>query len=448
MFNRKIINYLVNWKDKPTRKPLVLRGARQVGKTSAVLLFAKKYFDNIIDINLEKSDHLSLFRGDCSMEDFDKIIQIKFQQRIVPGKTLIFIDEIQNSKSLIKLLRFFCEDRPDIHIIAAGSLLEAKIEKSGLDFPVGRIEYAYLYPLDFFEYLEAKGDKELLAFLRNVSFNEKIPEGIHTSVLKVFYEYAMIGGMPEVVKVFLKTNNRNDLRSIYSSLFTSYTEDVYRYSSLANSKYLIHIIENSPLYAGLPVTYEKFGGSNFRSREISRAFETLEKTMILYQVKATKSQELPLLPQTKRPKKLLFLDVGLVNYQMGIQDNFVGIKDLNDFYRGRIAEQIVGQNILAQFTDTPAKIFYWAREKPNASAEVDFCLNREGKILGLEVKSGAFNRLRSLFIFGSLVKNHALVRICSQEMRKEMVKAGNKIFPLVSLPFYLIPRILDGSFQE
>jgi len=422
---------------------LILRGARQVGKTSAILMFAKKYFKNVIYLNLDKIEHLSLFKEDISLEDFEKIIQIKFHQEIIPRETLIFIDEIQNSPSLIKLLRFFYEDRPDIYVIGAGSLFEAKIETEGLSLPVGRIEYAYLYPLDFFEYLGAAGENELLDFLRNVSSDGHIPQGVHDHALKLFYEYTMIGGMPEAVKVFLENKEIKALKSIYSSLLTGYCEDVYKYSSLAVSKYLTYVIEQSPLFAGTNITYEKFGGSNFRSREMARSFDILEKVMLLHQIQATKSVELPLIAQRKRPKKLLFLDVGLVNYQMGIQETYFNLKELNDFYRGRIAEQVIGQNILAQFMDSPPKIFYWAKEKPRGSAELDFCLNKSGKILGIEVKSGKSTKLKSLFSFGSLVKDSWLLRIYSGELKKENVRIAGKSFNLISAPFYLTPQILS-----
>lgn len=444
MFTRKIVRYLVKWKDKKGRKPLILHGARQVGKTSAVLMFARKYFKNVIYLNLEKHEHLTLFKEEISLGDFEKIIQVKFQQKIIPQETLIFIDEIQNSPSLIKLLRFFYEEKPDVHVIGAGSLLQAKIEREGLSLPVGRVEYAYLYPLDFFEYLGAKGETELLNFLKEVLPDEHIPQGIHEIALKLFYEYTMVGGMPEIVKVFLENNGTGALKNIYSSLFTGYSEDVYKYSSLANSRYLAYVIEKSPLFAGTNVTYEKFGDSNFRSREMSRAFEILQKVMILYQVQATKSTELPLTEQRKRPKKLLFLDVGLVNYHMGIQENFLNLNDLDNFYRGRIAEQVVGQNILSQFMDSPPKLLYWAKEKPGGCAEVDFCLNRMGNILGIEVKSGKSNRLKSLFSFGSLVEHGHLIRIYSGELKKEEMKIGKKNFILVSIPFYLVPRILES----
>jgi len=448
MFSRKIIHYLIEWKNEKGRKPLVLRGARQVGKTTAVLMFGKKYFKNVIYLNLENIEHLRLFRGEISLDDFEKIIQIKFHQKIVPDETLVFIDEIQNSPSLMKLLRFFYEEKPNIHVIAAGSLFQAKIEREGLSLPVGRIEYAYVYPLDFFEYLEAQEEDELLEYLKTISFKGKIPEAIHQKALKHFYEYTMIGGMPEVVKSYIEDRNTDKLKSIYSSLFTSYSEDVYKYSSLANAKYLSYVIEQAPLFAGTTFTYEKFGGSNFRSREMSAAFDTLEKVMLVYQVQATKSKEIPLIGQRKRPKKLLYLDVGLVNHRMGVQEEFINLKDLNEFYRGRIAEQVVGQNMLAQFTNHIPVILYWAKGKREGAAEVDFCLKVKGAILGVEVKSGVTGRLKSLYSFADAVKNHQLVRIYNGHLNKEKVKIGGKTYKLTSIPFYMTPRFFKTTLQN
>ena len=441
MFNRKILGYLKEWKEKKGRKPLIIRGARQVGKTSAVLMFAEKGFENLIYLNLENIEHLRLFREELSLKEFENIIKVKFNQQIIPGKTLIFLDEIQNALPLIKLLRFFYEQRPQIHVIACGSLLEAKIRREGFSFPVGRVEFAYLYPLDFFEYLEAKGKTQLLEFLQNVKPGEKIPHSIHKLALEQFYEYTMVGGMPEIVKNFLENNDIVGLSSIYSSLFTSYYEDVYKYSSLAVAKYLSYVIETAPLFAGNLIKYEKFGGSNFGSREMSRAFDTLQKVMLLYQVQATKSRKIPLLSQRKRPKKLIFLDIGLVNYRMGIQSEFLTLKGFDDFYRGRIAEQVVGQNLLAQFINDLPNIFYWAKEKQKGSAEVDFCIVKGGKILGIEVKSGSAGRLKSLFSFVQEVERSVVFRIYSGEFKKEEIRIGGKKYGLISVPFYLVPRI-------
>lgn len=442
MFNRKVLLYLKDWKERNERKPLILRGARQVGKTSVVLLFARDYFEDIIHINLDNIEHLRLFRGEVSLREFEDIVKIKFKKKLDPS-TLIFIDEIQNSPSLIKLLRFFAEERRDLFVIAAGSLLEAKIKKEGFSFPVGRVEFVYMYPLDYFEYLEAKGETQLLNFLKNFSLDTQLPQSIHQLALENFYEYTMIGGMPEIVKNFIEKKDLSNLKQIYSSLFTSYVEDVYKYSSFAEAKYLSFVIETAPLFAGTIITYEKFGDSNYRSREMSKAFDTLEKVMLLYQVNATKSKNLPLIPQKKRPKKLIFLDSGLVNYQMGIQEEFINLRELENFYRGRIAEQITGQNILAQFQETPPKIFYWSKEKPYSSAELDFCFLQDNKILGIEVKSGKTGRLRSLFSFSKEVRNSIPLQVYSGNFKKEKITFKEDTVNFISLPFYLLPRIRD-----
>jgi predicted AAA+ superfamily ATPase len=165
--------------------------------------------------------------------------------------------------------------------------------------------------------------------------------------------------------------------------------------------------------------------------------------MLLYQVWATKSTEIPLVGQFKRPRKLLFLDAGLVNHQMGIQGDFLNLKDLAGLYRGRIAEQVVGQNILAQFMYSLPKVLYWAREKTEGIAEVDFCLQHKGRILGIEVKSAAANKLKSLFSFAQAVPNPRLTRICGGQLKEEKIGISGKSFGLLSIPFYLVSRMLE-----
>jgi len=441
--NRKITKHLLLWKNKKNRKPLIIKGARQVGKTSIVLNFAKKEFNNTIYINLEKNEHLKFFKEPISLEEFEKIIKINFQQNIIPGKTLIFIDEIQESPSLIKLLRFFKEDWPNIHVIATGSLLEVMLKKRGLSISVGRAEYLYLYPLDFFEYLDAKKEKELLKFLKNIQLGEKIPLAIHEKAMDIFHEYAMIGGMPEIVKLFLEGATAKELESIYSSLFTGYKEDVYKYSSVASAKYLKYAIENAPYFAGNTISYKKFGQLDIRGREIKIAFSLLKDAMMLFPIPATQSIEIPLIAKEKKSKKIIFLDIGLINYQMGIQTEYLNIKNLNSFYKGRIAEQIVGQNILSQFTHSPAKLFYWGKDKEESKAEIDFCLIKNHIIIGIEVKSGKTGKLRSLHQFAKEVKNKQIIRIYGGEFKKEKIKIKNKKNELISLPFYLISRISE-----
>lgn len=443
MFNRDILTYLEKWRLKNGRKPLVLRGARQVGKTYAVTAFAKQHFENFMYINLEKSEHYELFKETNTVAEFEQIADVVFKTKIIPGKTLVFIDEIQNTPNLIALLRFFYEERPELHVIAAGSLLEVKIKQEGMSMPVGRVEYAYVYPLTFFEFLGAIGEKRLLDFLKNIVPQEIIPPAIHKRALKLFYDYTLVGGMPEIVALYSKKSSQEELNSTYSSLLTAYAEDIFKYSSSAQVKYLRHVLEQAPYFAGERITYAKFGGSGFKSREMSEAFDVLEKTMLVRQINATKSLGMPLVGQKKSAKKLLYLDSGFVNFKNNIQTEYIKLTDLNDLYRGKIAEQIVGQNIIASGLHSEQHIFYWAKEKPNSSAEVDFCIAHAGKVIGIEVKSGHSANLKSLFVFAQSVEKSSLVRIYSGQMKKEVISSAGKKHELLSLPFYLANRIFD-----
>ncbi|MBI1871717.1 MAG: ATP-binding protein [Chlamydiae bacterium] len=443
MFERAIIKYLEKWKDRPDRKPLILRGARQVGKTVSVKLFAEKRFKDLIYLNLEDPDHERLFRSPLSLEEFDKIIQIKFGKILREGETLLFIDEIQNAPFLAKLLRFFYEKRPLLHVIAAGSLLEVKLHKEEISFPVGRVEYAYLYPLNFFEYLEAKKEDRLLHFLNHFSFKENIPEAISQMAEKFFEEYLFVGGMPEVVQHFVEHQNFSDLDRLYHALLTSYAEDTHKYASLAKVKYLVHCLETAPLFAGQCITYENFGGSHFRSREMGEALETLEQAMLLHRAMATHQSSLPLTVKNKKPPKLLFLDVGLVNYRLGLREKLIPFETMNDFYRGKISEQVVGQHLLSLDERAQNRMLYWYREHPGSSAEVDFVIVAQGKIIPIEVKSGKTGRLRSLkeFVKQSGIKK--TVRVYRGPFRIEEVSIEGVNFKLISLPFYLLPRIRE-----
>lgn len=380
---------------------------------------------------MERPDQRRHFTNQMSLPEFEKIVNILFGKVFKENETLLFIDEIQETPHLVKLLRFFYEDRPKLHVIAAGSLFEVRLNQEHISIPVGRVEFAYLYPLDFFEFLAAVNESRLLKYLKDFNFKEKIPQAIHFNLISLFNQYVLIGGMPEAVKTYALTKDLNQVNNIYANLLTSFKDDVYKYTSNQKVKYLSFVLEQSPLFAGLPITYERFAGGGYKSREISEAFNLLEKAMILKRIPATKSKDLPLLFKKKKPPKLIFLDVGLVNYQMGIQPQYVNFKDLNDFYRGRIAEQIVAQNIMASFITQSADIFYWYKET-GSEAEVDFCLTNAGNIIGFEVKSGKTGRLKSAAEFLKRVKDGKVIKISSDVFEPKA--------KIISLPFYLLPR--------
>lgn len=431
-FNRKIIDYLNEWYQRKGRQPLILRGARQVGKTQAVSIFCRKNNIDLIHLNLEKAELKKPFRDEISLAEFERIINNLFQKSIYSPNTLLFIDEIQEVPFLLKLLRFFYEDKPEVPVIAAGSLLEARLKYEKISMPVGRVEFAYVYPLDFFEYLEAVGETGALKIIKEFDFGKNLSLGLHESLISHFQEYALVGGMPKAVQIYGEYKSLPEVNKAYSELFTSFKNDIHKYVSIAQAKYVNFILENAPDHAGKLITYEKFGESQFRHREIGESFEALEEAMLIYLVRGTKSIDLPILTTQKKSPKLIFLDTGLVNFLMGIQDKYVNLKDLNNLFRGRIAEQIVGQELLSSGMIIPSKVHYWHVDKVGG-AELDFCVVHQGKIIGFEVKSGAAGKMKSANIFMQKIgRTSQVIRVYSGEFRRE------KNF--ISLPFYLLPR--------
>jgi len=442
MFQRAINKFFLEWKDRKNRKPLVVRGARQVGKTSAVNLFVQDSFQTYIYINLEQEDNLALFSRMSPVRELVQAIQLKFNKKIIPGTTLIFIDEVQNSSIAMNQLRYFYEEMPDLHVVAAGSLLEVKMKSEGFSFPVGRVEYCYMYPVTFAEYLSALNETETLHYINSLKSEKKIPAEIHDMLMKKFHEYLLVGGMPEAIARYAETKSLIDVDPVYESILTGFKDDVLKYASIAKSKYIQYLVEHASKYIGLPVKYENFGGSGFRSREMSAAFDVLEKAMVISRVYAAASQQLPIVPNVKKMPKLLYLDTGLVNYQVGLRTEIMNMRDINALYHGQISEQIVGQSLLSQSISKKVALTYWYREKKGSISEIDFLISSHDRLIPIEVKSGKAGTLKSLHTFIDESRNTFAVRIYSGIMGIEKIQTPNrKQFNLLSLPFYLLDRM-------
>src|SRR4030066_1722508 len=442
MFQRNINKLLKEWKSRKNRKPLIIRGARQVGKTSAVNLFAKDSFKTYIYINLELADNLALFSRMNPVREVIQGIQLKFNKKIIPRSTLIFFDEVQNSSVAMNQLRYFYEEMPDLHIVAAGSLLEVKMKSEGFSFPVGRVEYCYMFPVTFEEFLSALEETETLHYINSIKPGKKIPTEIHNTLMKQYHEYLLVGGMPEAVARYAETKSLIDVDPVYESILTGFKDDVLKYASLAKAKYIQYLIEHASKYIGLPIKYENFGGSGFRSREMSEAFDVLEKAMVISRVYASASRQLPLINNLKKSPKLLYLDTGLVNYQVGLRTKVMNIQDINAIYHGQLSEQIVGQGLLSQAIRKNITLTYWYREQKGSISEIDFLISSHNRLIPVEVKSGKAGTLRSLHNFIDESRNNFAVRIYSGVMGTEKIRTPNKKqFTLFSLPFYLLHRI-------
>lgn len=443
MYKREALKDLEQWSKKTNRKPLVLRGARQVGKTTLVNLFGKS-FENYINVNLEHDTAASLFNSFNSIDELliDLFIYKGLERR--DGRTLVFIDEVQNSPQAMASLRYFYEDRPDIYVIAAGSLLENLID-SKLSFPVGRVEYMAIRPFSFREYMLAEGNE----LLRNRI--EKSPEAsinFHEQLISSFNRYALIGGMPEIIKNYFANKDVASLSNTYESLLQGYRDDVEKYARNQTQVEVIrHILSSGWTMAGQSIRFNNFAGSEYRSREMSEAFTTLEKAMLLELAYPITSTSLPIIPNRKRSPKLLWLDTGLVNYAAKIQKEVFGSMDIMDAWRGNIAEHILAQELITLNNKVSEKRTYWMRASKDSSAEVDFVYYHNGSIVPIEVKTGHNAHLRSLHSFVDESDNCKLaVRVWSQPYSIDRVKTRNgKEFDLINLPFYLagfLPKIL------
>lgn len=442
MIERRLLSSLTEWKNSKSRKPLILRGARQVGKSTLVDEFAKEY-DVYLKLNLDEADDCQLFDRYISIEELIDAIYVRCQQKKENKPTLLFIDEIQNSPKAVAMLRYFYEKANHLHVIAAGSLLENLIDKK-ISFPVGRVQYLALRPCSFLEFLngiEENYDKELIENLQ--------ADKAHTRIMRHFKNYCVVGGMPEAVMRYAE--NRDILASddIYDALLTSYSDDVEKYASNDTmTKVIRFIIKNGWTFGGSIIAFEHFANSSYRSREMGEAFRTIEKAMLLELVYPVTSSLLPLQPAFTRRPKLIWLDTGLINYAAGIREEVFSANNIQDAWRGKIAEHIVAQELLAYNHKITARRNFWVNPQKGSDAEVDFVIAQNGLCIPIEVKSGINAHLKSLHIYMDTAPHNVAVRIWSNPFSiDEVITQKGKQFHLINIPFYyigMLEKILDS----
>lgn len=438
MFKRKIIDKLEEWKNADRHKPLILRGARQVGKTTIVNEFGSQ-FENYLYFNMERNENVRLFEMDISIDDLVTMLFASLGKVKNEGKTLIFIDEIQNSPKTIALLRYFYEQRPDLYVIAAGSLLENLIDVK-VSFPVGRVQYLALRPCSFYEFLGAINKNDLFAIL---SQKPEFTVAFHEQLMHQFNLYTIIGGMPEAVQMYAEKNDVVAIEDVYETLVQAYKDDAEKYvvgNKLTDT--VRFILSYGWAFSGETITLGNFANSGYKSREVGEAFRLLEKAMLLELVYPVSSTQLPIIPETRRMPKLIWFDTGLVNYQAGVRSEIIGSTEMVDAWRGHIAEQITAQELLALDDRVGQHRVFWA--KPNNGAEVDFVISHDSRLYPIEVKSGTNSHLRSLQVFMDNSSIDIAIRIWSKPFSVDEIKTVNgKSFKLINLPFYLIGRIHD-----
>jgi len=408
---------LFDWKGSKDRLPLLLRGARQVGKSYIVEEFGKKAFKNIVIVNFEFRPELKqCFTTFDPIEIINKL-QLLTGENIEAEKTLLFLDEIQECPNAIMALRYFKEKSARLAVIGAGSLMEFSLNSLDFKMPVGRIQFIHLEPLSFVEFLLASGNEQLRHYLNQVQLNSEFDGAVHKKLMELLRIYLIIGGMPAVVKEYLESRNFLNCQRIQNSLFQTFRIDVGKYAKSSEHKYLQKVLDEAPRLVGDRIKYSNIDADS-KSRDIKQALNLLKLTGIIYPVYATSASGLPLEAQVNEMKfKLNFLDVGLMQNACGLQAELSLTDDFIQINSGAVTEQFIGQELRA-YSDSYLKrgLFFWARDKKSSSAEVDYVVSVGSLILPVEVKAGKTGTLKSLKLFMEEKKSLFGVRFSQEQL--------------------------------
>ena len=440
MFQREALTRLKEWRDSPYRKPLIVRGPRQVGKTTVVNQFGAS-FDSYVYLNLEKDSDRTALERPMPLSHLIELLFARSRQPYRPERALLFIDEIQNSPKTIAMLRYFYEEHPELCVIAAGSLLENIVDVRA-SFPVGRVDYMAMRPCSFREFLTALGKEHLHYFLDT-------PEDsvvCHEELMSLFNQYIIVGGMPEIVDGFASTHDLLAQDRLYTQLLRGYMDDVEKYVGDRKMTDVVRLILGKGWqYAAQTVSMGNLGNSGYQARDVGEAFRLLEKAMLVELVYPTTATAIPAMPQMKRQPKVIWFDTGLVNFAAGGRKEVIAAPDVMDVWRGRVAEHVVAQELLTQNDNIGPCRAFWMKEGGGGSAEVDFIWTVDSQIIPIEVKSSNNSHLRSLHSFIDAAPVDVGVRVWSAPFSVDDVQTTirKKPFRLINLPFYLI-----GSMEK
>lgn len=428
------------WKQNPNRKPLIIRGARQVGKTTLVKEFAKSYKYNI-SLNLEKSADVAFFNSKLEVRSILESLFLSGNISIASsGETLLFIDEIQESPEAIQMLRYIYEEYPGLNVIAAGSLLEFAMKKVK-SFPVGRVEHLYLHPMNFIEYLKAIDHKPALVQIARVP----VEPFAHIVLLGLFNTYAIVGGMPEVISNFIEKDSLTELPGVYESIWGTYRNDVEKYAVNETERRIIkHIMSTAHNYVDQRIKFQNFGQSNYRSREVGEAFRNLDDAKIIRLIFPTTDVEVPVKPDLRKSPRLQFMDTGVMNNELGIQAEMLTLTDLSNSYKGAIMPHLIMQELISLNTINDKKPHFWVRDKKQSSSEVDIVYTYKNMVIPIEIKSGSAGTLKSLHQFVERCNHPYAIRMYSGKF--EIVKTKTpygKPYLLMNMPYYLGTKLPD-----
>lgn len=456
-YPRLIDKYLSDWAGSPLRKPLLLRGARQVGKSTAVRHLGES-FGNFLEINFEKyPEYKPLFEENLDVKRIVSQMEALAGEEITPGKTLLFLDEIQSCPNAIMSLRFFKEDLPELHVVAAGSLLEFALDELPT-FGVGRIHSMFMYPMTFDEFLEANGEKRLIEARNRATSTSPLPVPLHNRLCTLFRNYLLVGGMPEAVGRWVTSKNYLECQKIQDDIIVSYEDDFPKYRRRVDPHLLRLTMRSAAVQCSKKFTFAEVGGG-YRTEEVKKALEMLILAGICVPVTRTSANGLPLGSESDvTVRKILLLDPGLMmrllNMTFGDVSELTSLiltsSDADLVNKGTMAEMIAGLEMMRyRSPDIRQELYFWNRNAKNSQAEVDYVSSFKLNILPIEVKAGMRGGMKSLWIFMREKQLDIAVR-CSLENFGSFdyldSKADNTSRQVSVCPLYAIsqmPRLLS-----
>lgn len=445
-YYRRIIDQkLLEWKDSPRRKPLLIRGARQVGKSSAVRQFGKcfKYF---VEINLERKPSIrQLFTKDIDVKRTCEGISATLGIPILPGETLLFIDEIQVSQEAIMSLRYFKEDYPELHVIAAGSLLEFTLEELP-SFGVGRIRSLYMYPFSFDEFLLAQGKDLTLDYKHKATSDSPVPEAVHNELVEQLKTFYLVGGMPAAVTEWIESKSYLECAHVHNDILDTYQDDFSKYKSRISPVLLRKVLRSVALQAGSKFVFRQVD-SELHSTTIRDALHLLTLAGLIKPVVHTDGNGLPLGAEANDSyTKYLFLDLGLMQTMLNIQAAEVLLASEVDFVnKGAASEMFAGLELMkVHDCFQKAEMYYWQNLNRGANAEIDYLEAKEGKVLPIEVKASTRGSMQSLWLFMRKKNLHHAIRTSLENFgRFEYVdkEADNEVRQVDVIPLYALSNV-------
>ncbi len=423
---RIITKQLANWKASLIRKPLLIRGARQVGKTYSVLEFAKSHFDGRVhSFNFEKNPELhSIFEQNLDSNRILSELEFVLSTKIISENDLLFFDEIQECPKAIMSLRYFYEQNPKLHVIAAGSLLEFALHN--ISFPVGRLQMLYMQPMTFEEFLIANGKKLLSNEIKQ--HNRQLSDTVIKLVNTEIYNYFIVGGMPECVKTFVNSGSFVDVINIQSDLIATFRQDFSKYAGHSDKRCLNSVLDSVAGKIGEQIKYSKLA-ENYTNSTIKKAFELLETARLFTKVRAASPSGIPLGANVSQKKfKAVFLDIGILSNINGFYSNkTIPKQKLMAAFNGKMAEQFVGQELRSSNSES---LYYWSRDSRSSNAETDYLIERDGEVIPIEVKSGKSGSLKSLHLLLNTYSNIKKSYVFTEDKYGELPEQKLKFRPL------------------